>query len=93
MAKVSDLLEFFISFSFGTTIQRKILREKTSRIGDFLWRKLLQIAHFCHAKRRHTPNFAEKTFANSHKTVKFTKVSSSKVSRYTVDQGHVLEQR
>ena len=30
------------------------------------------------------PNFVEKTFANSHKTAKFAKVFSLKVSRYTV---------
>ena len=30
------------------------------------------------------PNFMEKNFANSHKTMKFVKVFSSKVSCYTV---------
>ena len=30
------------------------------------------------------PNFQEKTFANSHKTLKFVKFSSLKVSRYTL---------
>ena len=33
--------------------------------------KLLQIARFCHAKGRLTPNFAEKNFAYSHKNAKF----------------------
>ena len=37
-------------------------------------RKLSRIAHFCCTKGCHTPNFTEKTFANSHKTVKFAKV-------------------
>ena len=38
--------------------------------------KLLCIAHFCHAKGPHPQNFAEKTFANTHKTAKFTKLFS-----------------
>ena len=44
-----------------------IFTEKTSRI-----------AHFCHAKGRHAPNFAEKTFAYTLKTAKFAKVFSLK---------------
>ena len=43
-------------------------------------KKLSRIAH---AKRHHHKNFAEKTFANSYKTAKFTKVSPSKVLCYT----------
>ena len=37
-----------------------------------------RIAHFCHVKGRHTPNFAEKTFVYSHKTAKFAEVFSLK---------------
>ena len=36
------------------------------------------------------PNFAEKTFANSHKTVTFAKFSPSKVSRYQYVFVHFL---
>ena len=42
----------------------------------FSRRKLSRIARFCRAKGRHAPNFAEKTFAYSHKTAKFAKVFS-----------------
>ena len=42
----------------------------------FRRRKLSQIACFCHTRRHHDPNFAEKTFAYSHKTTKFAKVFS-----------------
>ena len=42
----------------------------------FSWRKLSRIARFCSTKGRHALNFAEKTFAYSHKTEKFTKVFS-----------------
>ena len=51
---------------------------KLSRIGgnSIFAEKLLRIARFCSAKGRHAPNFAEKTFAYSHKTVKFAKVFS-----------------
>ena len=45
----------------------------------FSRRKLSWIARFCHTKGRHASSFMEKTFAYSHKTVKF-----AKVSRYTV---------
>ena len=45
-------------------------------VGNFRGRKLLQIARFCRAEGRHTPNFTEKTFAYSHKTVKFANVFS-----------------
>ena len=34
----------------------------------------MRIARFCSAKGCHAPNFAEKTFAYSHKTEKSTKV-------------------
>ena len=65
---------------------RKLSREKTFcnwwKIR-FSWRKLLRIARFCFAKRCHAPNFAEKTFAYSHKTAKFVKVFSLE-SFYTV---------
>ena len=40
--------------------------------------KLSRIARFCRAKGRHAPNFTEKTFVYSHKTVKFAKVFSLK---------------
>ena len=40
--------------------------------------KLSWIARLSRAKGHHVPNFAEKTFANSHKTVKFAKVFSLK---------------
>ena len=36
----------------------------------------VNLACFCRAKDTMPTNFAEKTFANSHKTVKFTKVFS-----------------
>ena len=51
---------------------------KLSRIGEnmIFAEKLSRIAHFCHAEGRHVPNFAEKTFACSHKTAKFAKVFS-----------------
>ena len=42
----------------------------------FSGRKLSRIAHFCSGKGCHGPNFVEKTFAYSHKTVKFAKVFS-----------------
>ena len=42
------------------------------------------IACFCSTKGATPPNFAEKTFANSHKNAKFTKVFPLKVSHYTV---------
>ena len=38
--------------------------------------KPLRIARFCHAKGRHAPNFAEKTFTNSHKTAKVFSLES-----------------
>ena len=44
----------------------------------FMERKLSQVAWFCCAKECLAPNFAEKTFANSHKAMKFTKVFSFK---------------
>ena len=50
-------------------------------------RKLLWIARYCSAKSGMPPNFAKKTFVNYHKTVKFTEVSPSNVSCYTVG-GH-----
>ena len=62
-------LEFFFAF------EREHFREL-----QFSRRKLSQIAPFCHAKDPTPPNFAEKTFANSHKTAKFL----PRVSRYTV---------
>ena len=60
--------------------------------GNFRWRnfcelvkiRFLRIARFCSTKGRHAPNFAEKTFAYSHKTAKFAKFSPSKVFCYTV---------
>ena len=56
----------------------KLSREKTSanwRKIRFSWRKLSQIAHCWYQKM---PNFAYKTFTNSHKSSKFTKVFSLK---------------
>ena len=41
--------------------------------------KLSQIAHFWCTEGRHTPNFAEKTFAYSRKTIKFAKVFSLEI--------------
>ena len=38
-----------------------------------------------HQKTQSPQNFAAKTFTNSHKTVKFVKVSPSKLSRYRVN--------
>ena len=43
-----------------------------------LHRKLLRIARFCCAKGHYAPNFVEKTFTDSHKTVKFAEVFSLK---------------
>ena len=40
------------------------------------WRKLSRIARLCCTKDDMPSNFAEKTFANSHKNVKFAKVFS-----------------
>ena len=40
--------------------------------------KTSRIARFCHAKRHHASNCAEKTFVYSHKTAKFAKVFSLK---------------
>ena len=47
----------------------------------FCGRRLLA---FATPKDATTQNFVEKTFANSHKTAKFTKVFSLEVFRYTV---------
>ena len=59
-------------------------------VGNFRWRnfcklvkirfsrrKLSRIVCFCSAKGCHAPDFAEKTFAYSHKTAKFAKVFES----------------
>ena len=57
----------------------KLSREKLSRIGDkydLCGKKLSPIGRMCRAKGATPPNFAEKTFANSHKTAKFAKVFS-----------------
>ena len=43
---------------------------------QFTQRNLSWIACFCCAKECHTPNFTEKIFTNSYKTVKFVKVFS-----------------
>ena len=59
---------------------RKLSREKTfanwwkNQKNRFSQRKLSRIARLCRAKDATPPNFAEKTFTNSHKTAKFTKV-------------------
>ena len=59
---------------------RKLSREKTfanwwkNQKNRFSRRKLSRIARLCRAKDATPPNFAEKTFTNSHKTTKFTKV-------------------
>ena len=67
-------------------------------MGNFWGRKLLWIGEkydfhgeifrrlhaFAVPKDATLPNFAEKTFENSHKTTKFVKVFPSKFSRYTV---------
>ena len=61
--------------------------------GNFCGRQLLWIGgktfvlrntRWCCQIMLCLPNFVEKTFANSHKTLKFAKVFPSKVSRYTV---------
>ena len=52
----------------------KLLREKT--FTDWGKIRFLRIARFCSAKGVTPPNFSEKTFTNSHKTTKFTKVFS-----------------
>ena len=45
---------------------------------DFRGKKLSQPACLCRTKDTMPPNFAEKTFVNSHKTAKFAKVFSLK---------------
>ena len=63
----------------------KLFREKTFANWwkiRFSRRKPSRIARFCRA----TPNFAEKTFVNSHKTAKLAqKFSPSKFFRYFID--------
>ena len=60
---------------------------KLLRIGekyDFCGENFRRLLAFAVPKDATPPNFVEKTFANGHKTTKFTKVFSSKVSHYTV---------
>ena len=60
---------------------------KLSRIGekyDFRGENFHRLLACAMPKDATLPNFAEKTFANSHKTTKFARLSPSKVSRYTV---------
>ena len=60
---------------------------KLSRIGekyDFRGENFRGLLACAAPKDATPPNFAEKTFANSHKTTKFARLSPSKVSRYTV---------
>ena len=59
----------------------KLLRGKTLRIDEkynFHGEKFHGLLALAAPKDTTPPNFAEKTFANSHKTVKFAKVSPSK---------------
>ena len=56
----------------GGPYSRKLLRENLSQKIQFSLRNLSQIAPLCCAT---LPNFAEKTFMNSDKTAKLTKVS------------------
>ena len=72
--------------------------------GNFRKRKLSRIAEKCDFREENfgdcslllcqkdatLPNFREKTFANSHTTVKFVKVFSLKTSHYTVFYGGSL---
>ena len=65
----------------GFTVQRETFKvlEKTFMNWwkiRFSRRKLSQIACFCSTKGATPPNFAEETFVNSHKTMKFVKVLS-----------------
>ena len=65
----------------------KLSREKTFTNWWKMWfsrRKLWRLLAFAAPKDATLPNFGEKTFANSHTTVKFVKVFSLKTSRYTV---------
>ena len=47
-------------------------------VGNFEGEKFRRFLTFAAPKNAMTPNFAEKTFKNSHKTVKFVKVFSLK---------------
>ena len=49
---------------------------KLSQIDNFCEENFCGLARLCSTKGRHSPNFAEKTFTNSHKTAKFTKIFS-----------------
>ena len=71
--KISEAIRSVIYRTAGNFRGRKL-----SRIGEntIFAEKNLQIARFCSAKWRHTPYFAEKTFAYSHKNAKFAKVFS-----------------
>ena len=60
---------------------------KLSRIGEkynFHRENFRGLLAFAVPKDAMPPNFVEKTFVNSHKTVKFVKFSPSKVFCYTV---------
>ena len=59
---------------------------KLSRNGEntIFTEKTFADCSLCHTKGHHAPNYTEKTFAYSHKTVKFAKFSPSKVFRCTV---------
>ena len=50
----------------------------------FSQRKLAWIAHWCHEKMSRPTHFVEKNFANSHKALKFVKISPPKVPCYTI---------
>ena len=58
----------------GNLRGRKLLR--IDEKDDFRGKKLSWIACLCCAKEHHIPIFAEKTFANNHKAVKFANVFS-----------------
>ena len=68
-------------------IAENFQERKLLQIGEkytFLWRKFHGSLSCVTPKDATSPNFAEKTFMNSHKTTKFAEVSPSKLSRYMV---------
>ena len=82
-------IDLYLNLALVVTTQiilysRKLSREKLLQIGekyDVRGENFCGLFAFAAPKDATLPNFTEKTFANSHKTVKF---STSKVSRYMV---------
>ena len=75
----SEGLDYTSKISTGSRAGKPCTDRVLYRITvKFQGRKLLRIAHFCHAKRCQVSKLHEKTFVNGHKTIKFTKVFSLK---------------